>query len=128
MTEQAYEFTPEMGEISGFGGGYEAGCRAMLKAGLEFWDAQPPEFDPHYQYARGVFGLCMGDNEDAKRLDAAIMAAPLVIDGRETTVGKYGATGAMHHAVVQHILFIRREGWERYVEEMSKPEDSTDAD
>ena len=37
---KSYEFTPMMGEISGFGGSYEAGCRAMLKAAVEWLDAE----------------------------------------------------------------------------------------
>jgi hypothetical protein len=36
-----YQFTPEMGEISGLGGTYEETCRAMLAAGLEWLDAHP---------------------------------------------------------------------------------------
>ena len=30
-----YQYTDDMGEISGFGEGYEATCRAMVVAGLE---------------------------------------------------------------------------------------------
>jgi len=37
----AMEWTSDMGEISGFGGSYEAGCRAMLDAGIAF--AAEPE-------------------------------------------------------------------------------------
>lgn len=108
----SYEFTEEMGEISGFGGGYEATCRAMLKAGAEFWDAQPEGFDPKYQGMKNVYGLMLDHNEDAKKLDAAILAA-----------SGGGATGAMHHAVVSHLLFIRKNGWEAYRADMSKPEE-----
>lgn len=107
-----YEFTPEMGEISGFGGGYEAACRAMLKSGAEFWDAQPEGFDPKYQGMEGVYGLILDHNEDAKKLDEAIIA------------GSGGdATGAMHHAVVSHLFFIRKNGWEAYCAEMSKKDE-----
>ena len=36
-----YVYTDNMSEISGFGGGYEAACRAMVVAGLEHLDANP---------------------------------------------------------------------------------------
>ena len=108
-TTNKYEFTPEMNEISGFGGGYEEACRKMLKAGLEWWD-EHPDADPHFRGMKNVYGILMEDNEDAKALSEAMMAP----------VKGEGATGAMHQGVVGHIFFIRREGWDRYVEEMSK--------
>ena len=102
-----YEFTPEMDEISGFGGGYEATCRKMLRNGLEYWDKHP-KLKPKYQGFKDVYGLCVDDNKDAKKLDKAIMK------------GIDDATGAMHQAVVSHIFFIRKNGWDKYVNEMSK--------
>lgn len=93
------EWTPDMGEISGFGGSYEAGCRAMVKAGVEFWEAQDAahargereKFDPHYQGFEGVFGLLTDDNADAKALDRAMMDTPFVDDRTgETTRGDSG--------------------------------------
>lgn len=118
------EWTPDMGEISGFGGSYEAGCRAMVKAGVEFWEAQDAahargereQFDPHYQGLDGVFGLLTDDNADAKALDRAMMDTPFVDDrtGETTTIGKYGATGAMHQAAVGHVMAFRRLGAEKY--------------
>lgn len=127
MTEtmEAYTFTPEMGEISGFGGSYEAGCRAMVRAGLLFWDAQPASYDPHFRGFKGVYGLLDDDNADAKALSQAIIDAPFTDPetGTHTTVGKYGATGAMHHAAIAHILFVRRAGWGAYVRKMSGPDE-----
>lgn len=104
----SYEFTPEMGEISGFGGGYEQCCRDMLKAGLEWLEAHP-EAEPKFSGFKNVYGLIDEDNDDAKALTKAIIDA-----------SKGEATGAMHHAVVESCMWIRRNGWERYVEEMSK--------
>ena len=106
-----YEFTEKMGEISGFGGGYESTCRQMLKNGLGFWDANP-KLDPKYKGFKNVYGICIDDNEDAKKLDDAVM------DGIED------ATGAMHQAVVSTIFFIHKNGWDKYVEEMSKPKNA----
>ena len=57
---------------------------------------------------KNVYGICMDNNEDAKSLDSAIM------DGIDD------CTGAMHQAVVSHIFYIRKNGWDKYVEEMEK--------
>lgn len=103
-----YEFTKEMGEISGFGGGYENCCRAMLKAGLEWFDANPGA-DPQFHGWKGVYGLIEEDNEDAKALSKAVV---------EGAGGD--CTGAMHQAVISSIFWIKRNGWDKYVERMSK--------
>jgi len=117
-----YEFTEIMGEISGFGGSYEAGCRAMLKAGLEWWDSNPSA-DPKFQGFEGVYGLITETNEDAKALTEAVMDAevnhPEMSGGKPFKVGSE-ATGAMHHAVISHILFIRAKGWDEYTKQMSE--------
>lgn len=107
-TTSKYEFTEEMGEISGMGGGYEQCCRDMLKAGLEWLDAHP-DADPKFHGFKGVYGIIDEDNEDAEALTKAIIDA-----------SGGGATGAMHQAVVSHCLVIRKEGWDHYVEKMSE--------
>lgn len=103
------EWVEGMGEISGFGGGYEAACRQMLRQGLK-WFEEHPNADPQFHGFNGVFGLCMEDNEDAKSLSAAVCAG---VD----------PTGAMHQAVIGHLFAIRRMGWDAYVAEMSKPDE-----
>lgn len=107
----AYDYTPEMGEISGFGGGYEARCRAMVKAGLEWFDAHP-DADPKFHGFKDVYGLITEDNDHAKALSDAVTNAP----------GADGCTGAMHQAAISHIFFVRKNGWDAYVKEMSEPE------
>lgn len=116
------EWTPEMGEISGFGGSYEAGCRAMVKAGVEYWEerdaaharGEGDKFDPHYRGYEGVFGLIDTNNGDAEKLDQVMMDATIPSsDGGTQRVGD-GATGAMHQAAVNHILAFRRLGAEEY--------------
>ena len=108
-----YKFTGDMGEISGFGGGYEQTCRNMVIAGVEWLDAVP-DAAPIFKVFKEVYGLIAEDNEDAKELTKAVVAAA---DG--------DCTGAMHQAAISHCLFIRKNGWEKYVEEMSKPDDDT---
>lgn len=44
-TRQKYPWGDGMGEISGFGGGYENACRTMLYAGLRLLDANGGRFD-----------------------------------------------------------------------------------
>jgi hypothetical protein len=103
-----YSYTDDMGEISGMGEGYEKACRKMVITGLEFWDTQPETFNPRYKGFEDVYGLCIEDNEDAKKLSDVVIKA---VDG---------CSGAMHQATISHIFFIKRNGWEKYKEEMSK--------
>lgn len=108
------EYTPMMGEISGFGGGYEAACRKMVLAGLDWLDAHP-DADPKFHGYKGVYGIINEDNDDAKALTNAIVGAV------------ENCTGAMHQAAVTHVLFVRKSGWDTYVQEMSKPDDDSAA-
>lgn len=104
-----YKFNEKMGEISGFGGSYEKGCRAMLDAGLQWFDANP-NADPLFKGFEGVYGVLSDDNEDAKALSSAVTS---VADG---------CTGAMHQAVISSVLWIRKNGWDKYAEVMSSKE------
>lgn len=101
-----YEWEEGMGEISGFGGGYEEACRKMLKAGCKWLDANP-KADPKFHGFEGVYGILDENNQDAKNLSKAVVSA----SGDD-------CTGAMHQAAISHILFIRKNGWEKYAEEM----------
>lgn len=105
---EMYEFTNEMGEISGFGGGYEACCRKMLKAALEWFDANP-DAEPEFRSYEGVYGVLPPNNEKAEELSKAVIEA----SGND-------CTGAMHQAVIQSAFWIRQNGWEKYVEVMSR--------
>jgi hypothetical protein len=102
-----YEFTPEMREISGFGGAYEDMCRKMVVAGLEWFDAHP-NADPHYHGYKNIYGIIDDCNEDAKELDKAIFG--ICPD----------CTGAMHQATVSHVLWIHGHSWDEYVKKMVK--------
>ncbi len=103
-----------MGEISGFGGGYEAVCRAMVLAGIA-WIDQHPQAEIIFGGFKNVFGLVTEENEDAKALTAAMMDAP--VPGVQARAGD-DATGAMHHAAVQHCLAYKRLGWDEYVRQL----------
>lgn len=95
-------YTEDMDEISGFGGGYEANCRAMVLGGLKWLD-EHPEADPKFVGMRNVFGILL---EDSK---AMIDATP-----------DRDVTGAMHQASVNHVLYAWKNGWPKYQEELRK--------
>ena len=103
-----YEFNSNMGEISGMGGSYEQACRNMLKAGLEWFDKNP-DAEPNFRGYKDVYGIIMEDNDDARALSKAVIEA-----------SDNEATGAMYQAVITSILWIKKNGWEKYVEKMSK--------
>ena len=105
MTE--YQWLTGMGEISGMGGSYEQACRDMLFAGLKWWDEHPAA-DPHFHGYEGVYGIITEDNDDARELSKAITAV------------SEGCTGAMHQAVVEHIMAIHKNGWEWYTAAMTE--------
>jgi len=115
-----HQWDDEMGEISGFGGGYEAVCRAMVRAGMQ-WVDEHPEANPSYKSLKGVFGLIDENNEDAVSLRKAMMDAPVYWRG-ELIQKRAGddCTGAMYHAAVEHVRYYAIHGWEKYREQMLK--------
>ena len=102
-----YEFEDGMRETSGFGGFYEENCREMVKTGLEWFDDHP-DAAPMFSGWVGIFGLVEKDNDAAKELSHAVVAS--VND----------CTGAMHHAVIAHVMHAHKVGWSEYVKDMKK--------
>ena len=113
-------WSDDMGEISGFGGGYEATCRAMVLAGIQWVDDHQNE-EPVVTSLRNVYGLAVAENEAARLLEEAMMSAPVVLDGRviQSKV-RDDCTGAMHHAAMQHVLAYRRLGWDEYSRQLKE--------
>lgn len=106
-----YEFTPAMDEISGFGGGYEATCRRMLRQALEWCDANPKAAKRlTYKTFANIYGIYEAENREARALDSAMTR------GTDETGG---VTGAMHQAVVSHVLWIMGHSWDSYIRVMS---------
>ena len=99
-------YTEEMGEISGFGGGYEKTCRKMVLAGVE-WLEKNPTANPQFHGFNGIYGVIIGDNQDAKNLTAAVLKG-----------GGDDITGAMHQAAISHIFAVKRHGWPEYCRQM----------
>lgn len=108
-----YTWTDDMREISGFGGSYEAACRAMVTAGLEWFDANPTA-EPKFHGFKGIAGIITEDNPDAKALTKAVMNAIITgDDGKPMRVGD-DCTGAMHQFSIGHCLQAHKIGWEKY--------------
>lgn len=111
-----------MGEISGFGGGYEAVCRAMVLAGIAWLD-EHPEAKLEYKGFKNVYGVVIEDSDDAKALEKAMMDAPVVLNGEQIqTTAREDCTGAMHHAAVNHCLAYKRLGWDEYSKQLRERE------
>ena len=102
-----YRHTPEMGEISGFGGGYEEGCQDMLEAGCE-WLAEHKDADLKMHTYQDIYGILEPDSDDAKELSRVVGNA----------CGE--CTGAMHQAVMTRLHYIAGNGWDKYAAELSK--------
>lgn len=111
-----YVYRDDDPEISGFGGGYESACRAMVAAGMEWFDANPAA-DPKFHGFKGVYGLIDEDNADAEALSAAVAAG----------CPGGGCTGAMHQATISHVLYARKHGWDKYLADLRKRPKTVDA-
>lgn len=107
-TEKTYHHTPEMGEISGFGGGYEAACQTMLDRGVKWLLARPKAKLEAHGF-ENVYGIMIPDSADAKELS-------------EVITKDVDCTGAMHQAVMGRLFYIAKNGWESYVSELIKHE------
>lgn len=102
-----YIYVEDMREIGGLGKDYEAACRRMVVAGLEWWDAKA-EFDPRWDSFESLFaGRPVEENSDTKMLEAAVGAS------------ESGCSGAQVGAAMSHIMFIKKRGWDKYVVEMT---------
>ena len=96
-------------DISGFGGSYEEMCQRMLRRGVKFLEDNPDfDFSGYKQY-KDIYGICIAESEDAKALDDAIMG------GDDSP-----PTGAMHQAVVNHLAYIHKYGYDAWIEAAQK--------
>ena len=103
----SYRHTPDMDEISGFGGGYEQCCQDMLEAGVE-WILDHPEFEFDAEGFQGVTGIIYANNEETQELMRTI------IDASRNQDGVAEASGAQVHGVMLRLGFIASKGWEAY--------------
>jgi len=115
METQTFRHTDDMGEISGFGGGYEKTCQDMLEAGVK-WLNEHTKPDLQAKTLKNVYGIFSAESDDAKAMETAVLAA---------TGGD--CTGAMHHAVMSRLFYIAQNGWDQYCAELRKHEAAGDA-
>lgn len=107
-----YIHTPDMGEISGFGGGYEDTCQTMLHKGVT-WLMENKEADIKAKTFEGVYGILVPDSEATKALSDHITK-------------DMDCTGAMHQAVMSRLIYIAANGWDKYVEAVRIKEEQPD--
>jgi hypothetical protein len=100
-----FRHTADMGQISGMGGRYERACQDMLEAGCVWLETNKSAKLKSHSYSN-VFGLLVADSDDAKAMEAAVLAA---CDD---------CTGAMYHAVMSRLFYIAKHGWQTYCDEM----------
>lgn len=114
MSSEGYSFADEMAEISGFGGDYEAACRAMVTAGVAWLD-EHPDADLAFETVENATGIVTPETLDAEEL-AKRMA--------DVVEAEYGdpPSGAMMEACVGHVVWIEANGWDAYVERMEAKE------
>jgi hypothetical protein len=110
MNMENYRHTEDMGEISGFGGGYEKTCQDMLENGVKWLTKNSERRDLKGHSYEDVYGIMVADSDDAKEMEKAMMAD---IDD---------CTGAMHQAVMSRLFFIAKNGWEAYCAELREHE------
>lgn len=120
LRQEKKEWTDDMGEISGFSRGYEAACRAMVIAGIEWVDSNPQE-DPVFSSYKGIYGVINPENDAAKSLHQAMLAPPVFFNGKKIQ-DKVGddCTGAMIQATTTHVLAYKQLGWEEYCRRLKK--------
>lgn len=110
MSEISYRHTPDMGEISGFGGGYESCCQDMLEAGVK-WLVGHKDAALEGSTIEQVFGFFKAESDDAKAMEKEVLSA-----------AKGEDTGAMHHAVMSRLFWISKYGWDAYCAELRDDE------
>lgn len=110
-----YKHTEDMGEISGFGGGYEATCQQMLHQGVTWLMENVERRDLKARGFKDVYGILEANSDDAKALEDAIMK------------DHDDVTGAMHQTVMQRCFYIAANGWDDYCTKLREREKEGDA-
>ena len=97
-------------DISGMGGGYENQCQVMLWRGVEHLNTVKPSTEMWKKATQyeNIGGVMITEGEELKALEAAI-----IHKGDDVT-------GGMHQAVMNHLCFIQKNGFEQWFEELKK--------
>ena len=113
-TKNNYQYPENLDVISGFGVGseYELACQKMVVSGMEWLDRHK-EANPTFKEYKNVYGLTANENQDMKEMQSFMNKA---IDDE--------ASGAMMQACTKHVLYAKKHGWEKYLEEIQKTEEN----
>lgn len=113
-TKNNYQYPENLDVISGFGVGseYEIACQKMVISGMEWLDKHK-EANPTFEEYKNVYGLTANENQDMKEMQSFMNKA---IDDE--------ASGAMMQACTNHVLYAKKHGWEKYLEEIQKTEEN----
>lgn len=112
-----YEWRPDAGEISGFGGSYELACRKMVSQGCKFI-AENPDLNAEIHAYERVIGVVIPANADAEKLHKAME--------RDIPAG---ITGAMQHYSTMHVFAWKNRfqgSWPEYQAYMVKRKEAED--
>jgi len=93
-------------DITGFGGGYEATCQMMLWNAVKFISNNDKEIKS--KQSPQIYGIAINEGKDGEAFDKAMME------------GIDDATGAMHHCATNHALYIQKNGYDKWFEELKK--------
>jgi hypothetical protein len=109
MTKNKIEDIRNIAYISGFGkkSSYEKACQDMLQSGFE-WLVNHKKVNLKATTYKGVYGILEPKGKDAIELSNVIVKS--VPD----------CTGAMHHCVMNHLIYISKEGLDKWKQEVKK--------
>jgi len=90
-------------DISGMGSGYENACQEMLKAGRDYLDKHP-NIDLKFKQNKDIWGIIISENKEGETF----------MDYLDNVIGNQ-SSGAMIQCVVNHLMFIRKNGYEQWL-------------
>lgn len=99
-------------EISGFGGGYEAGCRCMTIAAVNWLRNNPTALEDWNSAVK----TWKEKNPDKSYCPNSIYPASYAEFDKALTDACPDCTGAMFGAAVSHAKYIFKNGWDNYVQ------------
>lgn len=95
-------------DISGYGGGYEEACQTMLQAGYDWMLNHAKGQELKNATNPRIFGVFIPGSNTTKELgDIVAKSVP-------------DCSGAMHHAVMSHLIYISTHGLETWKAEVKK--------
>lgn len=87
-------------DLSGMGGGYENECQLMLQAGEKWLEENKPK-DLKARTFEGIYGILEPASAETEQL------SQYITKDRD-------CTGAMHQCVMGHLIYIAKEGKEKW--------------